>query len=451
REKKPTQAAQQPPATTLAVLARRPVGTCSDAASRPLTERIVLWKHRLSRAKQATQIVALYDAARVACELPDWRDEAALLDLVQQRLDTEDGAQAFLTYLGSEPDAQRYVARAILRRTVDPRLAAAVARVLFGGKVDWARVDRELADLKDPDKREAHLREMMLVSPGDPQGDVRLVKLLVQIGKRADALAYGRRLRDRGLLTPTLAQALGDVLADGGAADEAMRTYSEVVEFDPTSPVSRRVLGDIFLRRGWYAAAHRQYKTLTDLEPQKPTSWLRLAAAAAGTGRVDEAFRIEHDVASGEGTPGVDDPRYWARLWSGARLAELLADPSKAGGAEATEGITRRLKQLQLFSGPGTLALVVWEDLDARLALVHGDAKKETLTGEPNDAGETGLFALFTQSDAWARGPWAVRWKSDPPGRDVKFSLVAVAWDGHAFKVEVRPGVAKAAEPQVQL
>jgi tetratricopeptide (TPR) repeat protein len=442
-----------PTTQVAAAPARRTLGTCSDAASRPLAERIVLWKKRLARAQQAGELVSQYDAARGACELPDWRDEAALLDLVQQRITTEDGAQALLAHLGGEPDAQRYVARAILRRTVDTRLAAAVARVLFGGKVDWAKVDRELLDIDKPDQREAHLREMMLVSPGDPEGDVRLVKLLVQDGKQADALAYGRRLRDRGLLTPTLAQALGDVLADAGAADEAMRTYSEVVEFDPTSPVSRRVLGDIFLRRGWYAAAHRQYKTLTDLDPQRPTAWLRLAAAAAGTGRVDEAFRIEHDVASGEGTPGADDPRYWAKLWSAARLAELLADPSKAGGGDATErdateGITRRLKQLQLFSGPGTLALVAWEDLDARLALVSvsADAKKETLTGEPNDAGEAGLFGLFVQTDAWQRGPWAVRWKADPPGRDVKYRLVTVAWDGKAFRVEVRPGTARASE-----
>jgi tetratricopeptide (TPR) repeat protein len=433
-------------------VAHRPLGTCSDAASRPLGERIVLWKRRLTRAQQAGEIAAQYETARVACELPDWRDQAALLDLLQQRIATEDAAQALLSILASEPDAQRYVARAILRRTVDTRLAAAVARVLFGGKVDWARVDRELLDLDKPDAREAHLREAMLIAPGDPEGDVRLVRLLVTDGKRADALAYGRRLRDRGLLTPTLAQALGDVLADAGAADEAMRTYSEVVEFDPTSPVSRRVLGDIFLRRGWYAAAHRQYKTLTDLDAQRPTSWLRLAAAAAGTGRVDEAFRIEHDVASGEGTPGADDPRYWARLWSAERLGVLLADPGKAGGAEAAEGITRRLKQLQLFSGPGTLALVAWEDLDARLLLVNADAKKETLTGEPNDAGETGLFGLFVQSDAWQQGPWAVRWKSDAPGRrDVKFQLVTIAWDGKGFKVDVRPGTAKAAERQQQL
>ncbi len=442
-----------PPPTPAPVarVARRSLGTCSDAASRPLAERIVLWKRRIARAQQPGEIVGQYEMARVACELPDWRDQAALLDLLQQRIATEDAAQALLATLASEPDAQRYVARAILRRTVDTRLAAAVARVLFGGKVDWTKVDRELLDLDKPDAREAHLREAMLVAPGDPAGDVRLVRLLVTDGKRADALAYGRRLRDRGLLTPTLAQALGDVLADAGAADEAMRTYSEVVEFDPTSPVSRRVLGDIFLRRGWYAAAHRQYKTLTDLDAQRPTSWLRLAAAAAGTGRVDEAFRIEHDVASGEGTPGADDPRYWARLWSAERLGVLLADPAKAGGAEAAEGITRRLKQLQLFSGPGTLALVAWEDLDARLLLVNADAKKETLTGEPNDAGETGLFAVFLQTDAWERGPWAVRWKSDPPGRDVKFQLVTIAWDGKGFRVDVRPGTAKAAERQQQL
>lgn len=437
------------PATPPVVVARRPLGACSDAASRPLAERVVLWKHRLVHA---TDLVTLYDLAHAACELPDWRDEEALLDLVQQRVDREGAAQALLSYLASEPEAQRYVARALLRRTVDTRLAAAVSRVLFGGKVDWGKVDRELLDLDRPDAREAHLREAMLVAPGDPEGDVRLVKLLVQDGKRADALAYGRRLRDRGLLTPTLAQALGDVLADADEADEAMRTYSEVVEFDPTSPMSRRVLGDVFLRRGWYAAAYRQYRTLTDLEPKKPLSWLRLAGAAAGTGRVDEAFRIEHDVASGEGSPGADDPRYWARLWSAARLGALLADPSRAGGAEAVEGITRRLKQLQLFSGPGTLALVTWEDLDARLVLVNADAKKETLTGEPNDAGDTGLFALFVQSDAWQRGPWAIRWKADAPaGRDVKCKLVTLAWDGKGFKVDVRAVTAKASERLIQL
>ena len=39
------------------------------------------------------------------------------------------------------------------------------------------------------------------------------------------------------------------------------------------------------------AEAYRQYKTLTDLSPKDPLAWLRLANAAAGAGRIDEALR----------------------------------------------------------------------------------------------------------------------------------------------------------------
>jgi hypothetical protein len=132
-------------------------------------------------------------------------------------------------------------------------------------------------------------------------------------------------------------------------------------------------------------------------------------------------------------------------------LGGLLADPAKAGGADAVAGIVRRLKQLQLFSGPGTLALVTWEDLDARLALVNADKKKELLTGEPTDAGETGMYALFVQTPVWESGPWAVRWTRDPPARDVSLQVVAIAWDGKAFKVAVRHASAQAVARQVQL
>ncbi|MEO8799350.1 MAG: tetratricopeptide repeat protein, partial [Polyangiaceae bacterium] len=247
---------------------------CSDAASRPLAERIVLWTRRLKPLTSATETMDQFDQARAACELPDWRDEAALLDLVEKKVTTEDAAQAVLVHLGGDPDAQAFVARKILRRTVDVRLAAAVERTLFGG-IDWAKVDRDLLDAKNAEDRLAKLRLAMLQAPGDPQGDIRLVKLLVDAGHRDEAIAHGRRLRDRGLLTPTLAQELGDVLADAGEQDEALRTYSEVVEFDPADPAARRVLGDIYLRRGWYDAAYRQYKTLIDIDGRDPLSHLR--------------------------------------------------------------------------------------------------------------------------------------------------------------------------------
>ena len=447
KEKPPTATPPSTFATTNKTLPPlpKPLGRCSDSASRPLAERIVLWKKRMKQATTANELVSQYETARTACELPDWRDQSALLDLLQQKLQTEDSAKTFLAHFVGSKDAQQFVARAILRRTVDVRLAAAVSRVLFGA-VDWVKIDREILDLDKIDDKLGHLRVAMLAAPGDPEGDVRLVRLLAKKGDRQEALSYGRRLRDRGLLTPSLAQQLGDVLVDAGEKDEALRTYSEIVEFDGGNPVSRRLLGDVFLRQGWHDAAYRQYKTLLDLEAKSPTSRLRLASAAAGAGRVDEALRIERDVAAGEGSPGPEDPRQWSRLWSASRLGVLHADPKFAADVGS---IARKLKELQLFSGPGTLALLSWDDLDARLVLATAQDSAETLLGERIDAGETGLYSILASTEAWAKTGWAVRWKAEAPaGRTVKFRLVTLTWDGKAFAVKVTNGELKAADKQ---
>jgi hypothetical protein len=248
------------------------------------------------------------------------------------------------------------------------------------------------------------------------------------------------------MTTPLLALQLGDVLADAKEDEEAQRTYSEIVEFDGESAASRRVLGDVFLRHGWYPVAYRQYKTLVDLDPRAQASWLRLAAAAAGSGRVDEAWRIERQVATGEGTPGPDDPRYWARLWSASRMGTLLEKPEPG----TQDQIARRLKELSLFSGPGTLALLTWEDFDARLSLVNADDKKEQLAGELTDAGTTGLTAMLTSSDTWQKNAWAARWKSAPQ-RDVAWKLVVLTWDGKSFSVSVKRGSLKSDDRQSPL
>jgi hypothetical protein len=169
---------------------------------------------------------------------------------------------------------------------------------------------------------------------------------------------------------------------------------------------------------------------------------MRLAAAAAGAGRTDEALRVEREVQGGEGTPGPDDPRQWARLWSAARLGVLLSDPTAAGGESAKAAIGRKLKELSLFSGPGTLAMLTWEDLDARVEIASTPeiGKQETLLGETTDAGPTGLYAILASSDTWSRGAWTARWKADAPmGRSVKARLVVLTWDGKAFSVQVKP------------
>ena len=193
----------------------------------------------------------------------------------------------------------------------------------------------------------------------------------------------------------------------------------------------------MFLRQGWHAAAYRQYKTLTDLEPKNPASWMRLAASAAGAGRVDEAPRIGREVMAGERTPGPNDPRQWARLWSASRLGLLLNDPTAAGGESAKAGIGRKLKELSLFSGPGTLALLVWDDLDAGLVLGAADEKKETLAGEATDAGAIGLYAVLGSPESWDRAAHAVRYRSEILARNVPFRVVTLTWDGKSFVLKM--------------
>lgn len=425
------------------------VRTCSDAAARPLAQRVLLWKKRLKTATGPSDLIARYDASVAACELTDWRAERTFLDLMQRRVDSEGAAGVVLAHFASRPEVQKHLAKLILRRAVDPRLVAAVERALFGSAVDWAKVDLELSEIADPTQRIEKLRVHMAKAPEDPNGGMRLVRLLVAAGKKDEALSLGRRLRDDGLLTPQIARSLGDVLARAGNADEAVRTYSEIVEFDPESIDSRRLLGDIYLSHGWYEPAYRQYRTITELADTDALGWLRLAAAAAGTGRVDEALRLERRVASAQGTPGPSDPRRWARLMSSARLARLIANPPKNGARP--ESVKRELKELGLFSGPGTLILLTWEDLATDLLLTTRVDGEEAALGDATDAAKVGLSAvLLTASDA-ERAELHARLRSVPADHAVQLTRQDISWNGKDFEVKVtrRELAARAADVEL--
>lgn len=425
------------------------LGTCSDIARRPLFQRMLMWKKRLKTANGPDELMQRYHAARKACELGDWRAERVFLDLLQRRIDSEAGVRIVLGAFRWRPEVQKFLARLVLRRTVDARMIAAVESSLFGNGVDWAKLDRELSEIEDIDKRIDKLRQAMSRAPNDPNGDIRLVKLLAKAGKKDEALQLGRRLRDRGFLTPHIARQLGDVLARAKLDAEAVRTYSEIVEFDPENPRSRQLLGDIYLGHGWYAPAYRQYKTLTEIAPSSALSQLRLAAAAAGTGRVDESLRIQRRVASAQGTPGPNDPRRWARLWSAARLARLLDKPPPAtpgqpavDPARRKASIKRKLKELQLFSGPGTLVIVTWEHLDANvnLATVEGEGDKATAVaaGEVTHATPTGLSAAILAQPDYERLRVEAHLKSVKRDGAVPLVRHDVTWDGKDFEVRVK-------------
>ncbi|MBK7556219.1 MAG: hypothetical protein IPI55_16905 [Flavobacteriales bacterium] len=262
--------------------------------------------------------------------------------------------------------------------------------------------------------------------------------MLIATKNTEEALLQARRLREQGLLNPALTRQLGDLLARQGLLEEAQRTYSEIVEFDAGSPASRALLGDVYLAHGWYQAAYTQYRTLTDANAQDFTAVLKLASAAAGEGRVDEAFRLERRVAESEGTPGPDDPRRWARLWSAARLARLLVNPPKDEGdpKKLAESLNRRLKELQLFQGPGALVLVTWEDLNADVAVgINGKAAEGT-GGESVDANRVGLAGVALPANHTNVALEATL-RSGKKQDAVKMLRHDITFDGKSFKVDV--------------
>ena len=194
-------------------------------------------------------------------------------------------------------DVTDAMARVLLRRNAGDALALAIEQRLFGTCVPWDKVDLELSAIGNVETRIVRLKEYLARAPNDPAGGMRLVRLLARAGHADEALLFSRKLKAAGLLTPRLVLALGDLQADAGQTDDAIRTYSEIVEFDPRNQAARQLLGDVYLAHGWYDLAYAQYQTLADLAPDNLIAQLRLALAAVGAGRTDEALRLERKVA----------------------------------------------------------------------------------------------------------------------------------------------------------
>ncbi|HWB74746.1 MAG TPA: VIT domain-containing protein [Nannocystaceae bacterium] len=401
---------------------------CSDGAARDLTQRRMLWERRLALASDMNAALEVYEATAATCELPGWKDQRTMLQLLQARVQSESDVGVLLGHFAAQADARDWLARALLRRLVDPAMVAAVGRATLGLSVDWAVIDRKVRLATSFDDQLALVRGALAKVPGDPEGERRLMRMLAAHGQRDEAIARGRKIREQGLFTPALAQALGELLVDAGEIEEAQRVLSEIVEFDPDSVASRRLLGDVFLRNGWYDGAYRQYQDLVELQPDDAMAAIRLARAAAGAGRVDEALRILRRIAAGEGRPGADDPRRFARLHAAAYLAAMLIEKDTP-----KDSIAQELRRLQLFDAPTTWTLLTWRDLEAQLTL----ARTDEVAVDAVVAADTGLFGLQLADKGI---PLVVRHAGADHGRMVEYQRVVIAFDGHEFAVTVDPG-----------
>jgi Ca-activated chloride channel homolog len=422
--------------------------TCSDASRRPLAERRILWSRRLDAAGGAADSLRVYTEAGERCELMSFRERKAMLDLVESRAATAADVQAVLVAFSRYPGAADYLRRRITRRALDPDTALGL---YFPSGVDWASVRRGLAALKSPAERVAAVRRALEGRPDDPWGRGLLVEALVGADLTEEARAEAERLKRDGLASPGVLGILCDLDAEAGNVPEAQRVCSELVEFNAKDPAARRELGDLFLRRGWYEAAYRQYRTLVDELASDPQSLLRLAAAAAGMGKVDEALRLERKVASGEGETGPQDPRRFAQLLSAVRLARMLGDAKAANDAQLADSLGRSLKRTQAFARPMTMELLVWEDYAADLDLVLERGGQPLAAAERVAAPAVGLVAIDVGSAPLGEIAAKVALRGVTLRRAVKFSVFTITFDGKAFNVVRRDGEVKRLESETAL
>lgn len=431
-------------------IARNEKQPCSDASARSLAQRKILWEQRLARTPDMLGRLRTYENAAASCELENWPQQRVFLQLLQAGTATEAEIELLLAHFGFEREAQSFLARALLRRLVDPALIGAVERSMYGGTLDWRAIDQEAARATSATAA-LDIVEAALAKHVDASEDERLplellrIDLLFELARIDEAIAAGRKLRERGLITPMLAQRLGELLVSAGQDEEAKRVFSEIVEYDPEGQSTRRLLGDIFLRHGWYQEAYRQYQDLVSLTGA-PSDVIRMARAAAGAGRVDEGLRLLRKVASGEGRPGVDDPRRFARLHAAVLLAEMLASDESL----PKDKLEAELERLQLFDAPATWTLVTWTDLEHGLTLgvepvpestepeperdqaARDAARKAALRiSDGRSAGDTGLWAI----QAGELDDLIVRHRGEVPTHAVSFQRLTIHWDGQHFEV----------------
>lgn len=434
--------ASTPPVAARATNSKVVLGTCSDLSKRTLHDRVVFWYRRLRTAENAQELIERYTTAKRSCELSDWLAERTFLGLLETRLSNEGDTRVVLSHFSDQPDIRGFLASRLLRRSTDARVVATVREVLFGDAVDWLAVDRSLQAMADADKRIAELRKAIAKAPADPEGKLRLLREFVRAGRTPEAIALGQRIKQSELLTPDLVRRIGDLLAQDRQTDQAQRVYSELVEFAPDDRGARQMLGDVYLAKRWFDPAYRQYQLLTELSPDVPLFWLRLATAAAGAGRTDEALRLERRVAAAEGTPGPTDPRRYARLLATNQLATLLLETQQANSdgklAGRIDSISRELRELGLLSAPGRLVIATWLDPMTDLLLNMLADKDAVGVGEITDATSIGVQSVWlSPADARRARVHLIR-RSSPGEYALDIALCVIDWDGNAFKVERR-------------
>ena len=346
---------------------------CGAAADLPFDERRVLWRERLADASSAAAALAVFRSALAECEAPTWRERYTLLVTMVDRLPTVRERVALWRSLLGSPAAADVVYRAIVVRVQSAADLKELHDALGLRSLDPDLLAGLVAKAKTPADRLPLLRAAALKWPDDLELALRVLDTYEDASDDAGGRAWARRIRHRADATAHVYTNVGEYYLrlsprESGPpadrdADEARRTFGELVEFAPEDPVARRRLGDLLRAHGWYDEAFRQYETLAQLTPDDPAVPLLLAAAAQGMGRIEEAVSWAEKAASAGSPDGTSPVSRAARATASAFLAWARDEATRAKHQDEVDRLTARARRVAGADAaqPGSVRfLVTW-------------------------------------------------------------------------------------------
>ncbi|MDP3278356.1 MAG: AgmX/PglI C-terminal domain-containing protein [Deltaproteobacteria bacterium] len=359
----------------------RPRGSRCPATSRlDRSARVVLWRERMQ--SQGTDPVASWSGAQSRCELRQWEDRAALIDLLVNRAPN---AMALGALRGQLPsDAAAYLDRVVARRWGPS--AVWTAYLAGRGHINWGALVRYLARPQESlENKIARCEAYARLAPHDVDVRLKLLSLYEQSNRRNEARHMGEQLRRDPWADSRVRAIVGETLIRMGDREAGLAVFSEIAEHAPYDVRARGRLGDLLLTYGgedYAEEAYRQFRTLVALQPGETIHRVRMALAALIAGREDEAlrlFRIASEDAQGDATGDAVEAlivQEVARIQSArpnepavrawARVAQLF-DLARTGGVVLRWSHPDAAVQLRAMAAGDSEYLPIGEDSDLKV------------------------------------------------------------------------------------
>jgi len=196
----------------------------------------------------------------------------------------------------------------------------------------------------DLDAALPHLARAAALAPGDPCPRLELARVLIGLGRLAEAEKALEGLSPSGAQADELLRIRGLLLQRRGEHEESARIYRAVACSDPRDFESRGQLGICLLALGDHESAISALNQSLTIRPNQPAIRARLAEAQAAAGQADESLRSSY--AAARSLPY--DPLVRIAI---ARLEDLAGRPDRA------EAALREALALDERCAPALLAL----------------------------------------------------------------------------------------------